>query len=80
MAKPTATHSGMNPGYVALRYTGLIGVRETVPVAFLAPAWSYLLTYRTEFISKRILLIADVITNAVTPLSVFLRCGIPVVC
>lgn len=70
MAKPMATHSGMNPRYVALRYTGLIVVREVVPAAFLAPPWFYLLTYRTEFIARRIRLISDVISNTVAPLRV----------
>jgi hypothetical protein len=70
MAKPMATHSGVNPGYVALRYSGFIGVRDTLSAAFLAVTWYYVLTYCTGFIARRILLIADIISNAVTPLSV----------
>lgn len=70
MAKPMATHSGMNPGYVALRYTGFIGVRDTVPAAFLAPAWFYVLHYCRELIVRRKRHIVEVISNAVTPLRV----------
>ena len=70
MAKPMATHSGMNPRYVALLYTGLIGVRDTGPAKFLAPAWFYVLAYCRDLIGGRILQIADGIANAATPLRV----------
>jgi hypothetical protein len=75
MAKPMATHSGMNPGYVALRYTGLIGVRGTVTAEFLSPAWFYVLGYCSELIGRRKRHIVDVISNAVTPLRV-LQCSV----
>jgi len=52
MAKPMATRLDMNPRYVALRYTGLMGVREILPATYLAPAWFYLLTYCTEFSAR----------------------------
>jgi hypothetical protein len=39
MARPMATHSGMNPGYVALRYSGFIGVGNTVSIEFLISEW-----------------------------------------